>query len=267
MVSGSYFGWLAALALFAPLPVFAAPLPPPSLANDCGRGAEAFLAPIAASHVAIQIPMSPHKYFSQPVGFGNGLQAQQEMYFEEQGAIRLRILVDKYGKAAEVTVTDSSAPPEMEKAVADAVRTYYRWEPPPPECRDSGVIVSIAYLNTWAVPQLQIYNGDPRYPTAAHEHKMGAAGVAQMSFKGPNKVWNARVLISMGSPALDDSMVKTAKDLVTDAIKNRDDRHSITGNFAVMFMPDYLSAPPPSNGTSMVVPAFTNIPGLPLDPP
>src|SRR5262249_24424957 len=122
MISRSYFGWLAALALFAPLPSLAAPLPPPSLANDCGRSAESFLAPIAASHVPIRIPMSPHKYLSMPVDH-----VHREMYFEEQGAIRFRILVDKDGKAAEATVTDSSAPPEMEKAVTDAVRANYRW--------------------------------------------------------------------------------------------------------------------------------------------
>ena len=121
------------------------------------------------------------------------------------------------------------------------------------------MIVSIVYFNSWAVPELQIYNGDPRYPTAAHEHKMGAVGVVQMSIKGPDQVWNVRTVVSMGSPALDDSMVKAAKDVVTEAIKNRDDRHSITASLAVMFMPDYLPAPARSNGTSMVVPAFTNI--------
>ena len=86
---------IGTVASLAPLPAFAAdPLPPPSLANDCGRSAEAFLPPIADSQVAAQIPMTPQVFDSTSVRRFNSIGFLHSSSFQEQGAVGLQVLVD-----------------------------------------------------------------------------------------------------------------------------------------------------------------------------
>jgi len=212
-------------------------LPLPEHANHCGRDAKIFLPAIPSSRTVIDIPLSPPATVRM---MGNYL---TQAKVPEQGAMRMRVVVNAEGKVQQVAVTDSSAPPEMEKAVLAAVKDKYRWEPPPPECRDSGVQLEMDYVYSVAPPDLQIYADDPRYPAAAHERKMGGAGSISLRYKSPDRLIDSKVLLSTGSPALDESMVKIVWDILLPALKTRTMEDSETTLFNVMFMPDFI--PPP----------------------
>jgi TonB family protein len=99
-------------AAAAPARRIAPPAPPPSAANDCGRSGDVYLAPVPGSHVLALIPR---------------LTRLPLVPYRAQGALLMHVLVDRDGKAASVTVGDSSAPPEMERAVTSTVKENYRW--------------------------------------------------------------------------------------------------------------------------------------------
>jgi len=218
----------APLRRIAPLP------PPPGAANDCGRSGAAYLAPVASSHVLAQIPRVQVKSTER---------RYEGLTFTAQGALRMRVLVDKDGKAASVTVAQSSAPPEMERAVTGTVKENYRWAPPPPECADRGVAMNVDYVYTWAPDQLQFYADSADYPDAARQLPMGAAGIVQLRYRSPDDISETKILVGTGSPEIDERMVKLVTDLVLSAIKDNGQPKYITRAFPVMFMPKFVVSP------------------------
>lgn len=216
----------AALRRIAPPP------PPPSAANDCGRGAVAYLAPVDNSHVLVPIPL---------VAVNPQDRLHDTFSLRAQGAVRMHVLVDKDGKAASVTVAESSAPPEMERAVTGTVKENYRWDPPPPECADRGVALTVDYVYTWAAPQLQIYADDPNYPEAARQRTMGAAGIVEIVFRG-DTLFDSKILVSSGSPDLDARMIKLVAAQPLPEIKT-DYYRFVTQAVPVMFMPSFAASP------------------------
>lgn len=209
------------------------PRPPaPSTANDCGRNGAVYLAPIDTSHVLIPIPVvaTKPKNRRDPV-----------YYLRAQGGLRMHVLVDKDGKAASVTVAQSSAPPEMERAVTSTVKERYRWEAPPPECAQ-GVALDVEYVYTWAAPQLQIYADDPLYPDAARQRIMGVPGIVEVTYRG-DEIYGTKILVSGNSPELDERMIKLVTDQVLPEIKTNARRGFVTQAVPVMFMPPSVVSP------------------------
>lgn len=211
----------------------APPPPPPSAANDCGRSATAYLAPVDNSHVLVPIPL---------VAVNPQDRLHDTFSLRAQGAVRMRVLVDKDGKAASVTVAESSAPPEMERAVTSTVKENYRWDPPPPACADRGVALTVDYVYTWAAPQLQIYADDPNYLDAARQRTMGAAGIVEITFRG-DELYSSKILVSSNSPDLDARMIKLVTDQVTPELKANNRRGFVTQAVPVMFMPAFVASP------------------------
>lgn len=223
---------VAGTAMFAATPAFAE-LPPPSLANDCGRTARVDLKAIPGTHIA---PLAPQKsvlkaLWPDPIAFQS----------REQGAMRLQVRVDQDGKPAEVTVLETSAPETLEIAVIKGIRERYRWEAPPPECRDKGVTVRFDYVTTQAPVVLQIYNNDPRFPAGAP--KMGGSGMVAFRYDGPEKITIAKVGVSTGSTLLDDAMIKAVTEVVLEMLKTDPPKQLTTASLHVMFMPYFISSP------------------------
>ncbi len=233
----------------APLKRIAPLAPPPGAANDCGRSAIAYLAPIDTSHVLVPIPMvavkPKNRWETPPV-------------FRAQGALRMQVLVDKNGNAANVTVAESSAPPEMERAVTGTVKENYRWDPPPPECAERGVALTVNYVYTWAAPQLQIYADDPGYPEAARQRSMGAAAVIQLR-SHRDEIEASQILISSGSPELDERMIKIVTDRVLADIKanpqSAAESRFDAKAYPVMLMPSYVASPQQLAARAQTTPA------------
>lgn len=213
--------------------------PPPGASNDCGRGADVYLAPVDGSHALVQIPMvtAETSLYLFP-----GLHTPMKPSFQAQGALKMQVLVDKDGKAASVTVAASSAPPEMERAVTGTVKESYRWAPPPPECADRGVMLTVNYISTTAPDELQIYVDDPAYPDAARARSMGAAGVVNIRYHG-DKIDDTKVAISAGSPELDAAMIKVASDRLLADVRADPKPYSNIVNLSVMFMPAFVTSP------------------------
>jgi len=213
-----------------------APLaPPPSRANDCGRSAPVYLAAMDESHVLVPIPMVATEPASRN---------QSPLLFRAQGALKMNVLVDKDGKASSVAIADSSAPAEMERAVTSTVKENYRWAPPPLECADRGVMLSVNYIYTWASERLQIYANDPEYPDAARAKGMGAAGVVQVQFHR-DVIDGTKLLVGTNSPDLDAAMIKVVSDRLLAELRAKpvSQVFIFTTNFAIMFMPSFVSPP------------------------
>jgi TonB family protein len=208
-------------------------LPPPSIANGCGRNGDVFLAPMDGSHALVGIPKVQVKPASA---------YKEAITFQAQGALKMQVLVDKDGKPASVTVVQSSAPPEMERSVTGVVQEYYRWAPPPPECTDGGVIVSVTYVYTWAPEQLQIYADDPEYPDAARAKGMGAAGVVEISYDR-DEINSSKIMVSTNSPELDDAMIKVVSNRLLAEMRVRPRSGFVTQDFPIMFMPTFVASP------------------------
>ncbi len=226
-------------AAAAPVRRIAPVLPPPSATNDCGRSADIYLAPVNSSHVLPQIPMLAVGDVRVIPGVSVPLPAR---LFQAQGALKMQVLVDKDGKAASVTVVDSSAPPEMERAVTSTVKENYRWEPPPPACADRGVMLDVNYVYTYAPEKLQIYAGDPDYPEAARAKSMGAAGIIEIRYHS-DKIDDAKIVVSTNSPELDAAMIRLVSDRLLDDMRADPKPESAIQNFALMFMPGFVESP------------------------
>jgi protein TonB len=131
---------VAGLFLSSP-PAFAQSAPPPSpfaqpapnAGNDCGRAGPTFLRPIASSHKIAPYPADAVRN-------------------HEQGRVLLRVVVDGNGSARDVSVTRSSGYSDLDDAAATFVKENWRWQPPPDECADKGVIVPVFY--NWSIPGL-----------------------------------------------------------------------------------------------------------------
>jgi protein TonB len=113
----------------APPPPFAQPAP--SLSNGCGRNSGIFLRPVPGTHLAAPFP---------PGAIEN----------HEVGRVLLSVIVDGQGSVREVTVTRSSGYPDLDDAAMAAVKDNWRWQPPPPECAEMGVVVPAFY--NWSLP-------------------------------------------------------------------------------------------------------------------
>ena len=236
----------------APLP------PPPSAANDCGRGREVYLAPVDSSHALVPIPMLA-------VEQTNRFHPRQA--FRAQGALRMQILVDKDGRAASVNVAESSAPPEMERAITGTVKEKYRWAPPPPECAESGVMLNVNYVYTWAPEKLQIYADDPAYPPAARALSMGAAGVVEVQFHH-DVLDDTKVLVGAKSPELDAAMISVVSERLLAELRIKPaPGFATTSDFAVMFMPTFVVSPKQQASNKPQAQAETSTPAQSKIPP
>lgn len=237
LLTGAFMAALAA-------PTFAAPLPAPSLANDCGRTARVDLKAIPGTHV---VPLVPLKSVRGNIMPGVPIRFTTE----EEGGVRMKVVVDKDGKPVQVTVTDSSGTPALEVAVTKTVRERYRWEAPPPECASQGVVVYVDYIATVAPKELLIYADDPRYPAAAHERKMGAMGAVALLYRAD--ISAAKALVGTGSDVLDAAMAKIATDVMRPIIQAHPATWDSNVIVHVTFAPDFIPsprqgdpAPPPS---------------------
>lgn len=220
-------------AAAAPVRRIAPTQPAPSAANGCGRNGNVFLAAVDSSHALVNIPWVQAK----PATMYRGA-----VTFQAQGALKMQVLVDKDGKPASVTVVQSSAPPEMERTVTGVVKEYYRWVPPPPECAESGVMVAVTYVYTWAPDALQIYADDPEYPEAARAKSMGAAGVVEINYDR-DKVRSSKIMVSTNSPELDDAMIKVASNRLLAVMRANAGSGDVTEDFPIMFMPSFAASP------------------------
>jgi len=220
-------------AAAAPVRRIVPALPAPSAANACGRNRDVFLAAVDSSHTLVGIPRVQVKPATM---------YREAITFQAQGALKMRVLVDKDGKPASVTVAQSSAPPEMERAVTGVVKEYYRWTPPPPECADGGVIVSVTYVYTWAPESLQIYADDPEYPEAARAKSMGAAGVVEINYDR-DKIKSSRIMVSTNSPELDEAMIKIVSNRLRPVMRANAGSGDVTEDLPLMFMPSFAASP------------------------
>jgi TonB family protein len=100
--------------------------PAPSLSNGCGRNGPIFLIPIASTHKIAPYP---------PDAVQN----------HEAGRALLRVVVNKEGDVSEATVTKSSGFTDLDEAALISVKENWRWQPPPAECADMGVVVPVFY--------------------------------------------------------------------------------------------------------------------------
>ncbi len=248
-------------AAAAPVRRIAPPAPPPSAANECGRTGDVYLAPVDSSHRTVPIPMVEVEHARQIPGFSRPFEIPARS-FRAQGALEMRVLVDKDGKAASVTVAQSSAPPAMERVVTGTVKENYRWAPPPPECAEKGVMLNVNYIYTSAPEKLQIYADDPVYPDAARARSMGAAGVVNIRYHG-DKIDDAKVVVSTGSPELDAAMIKVASDrLLADMQADPKPEPAIV-DLPLMFMPAFVASPKPQAARTQQNAAATSPPTAP----
>jgi TonB family protein len=153
----------AVLAALAATPAWADdPQIPPSATNQYGRLRPVRLIPIPSTH-----RISPYP-----------TEAQRR---EQVGHTYMRVLVDKYGSARQVDVLVSSGYALLDQAAIDAVKERWRWEPPPPECWESGVILSVAYVWSLGEPQPDpIYLDSPIYPAQARALKRAAGALSNI---------------------------------------------------------------------------------------
>lgn len=120
----------------SPLPAGLPPPPPfaqqaPSAANGCGRTAPTFLRPVASTHVVAPFPSS-------------ALQNQ------ESGRVMLRVVVGAQGSVTEATVLRSSGYADLDEAAISSVKDNWRWQPPPNDCAEMGVVLNVFY--NWINP-------------------------------------------------------------------------------------------------------------------
>ena len=98
----------------------------PSAANGCGRLQKVALEPIPTTRYRAAYPED----------------ARQR---GQKGHVLLRVLVDKYGFARNPEVVVSSGYEQLDQAAVNSIRDRWRWNPPPTECAESGVITGVRY--------------------------------------------------------------------------------------------------------------------------
>ena len=64
----------------------------------------------------------------------------------ERGTTVLNVVIDKFGVPIDVAVRTSSGSPRLDDAAISTVRDQWRWEPPPPECRDDGIKTQVRVI-------------------------------------------------------------------------------------------------------------------------
>jgi TonB family protein len=196
-------------------------LPPPGIANECGRLAPVALTPIVSAHAALRYPVA-----SQAAG--------------EQGIVRMKVTIDKNGYVGDAMIAQTSASRRLSEATLDFIKRYWHWVPPPAECRQTGVQLSIDQVWTLAPWYLQIYANDPRYPGAARGTPLGAWGTVRVNVSETGDMSDPRIQTSAGSSELDNSMMKAVMDLPTTPSIKDGKPQSAPAIFDVMFMPDSM---------------------------
>ena len=169
----------------------------PSAANGCGR----------LKLVTLPRILSTRYYLPYP---------EDAVRRGQKGRTLLRVVVDKYGFARNPEVVISSGYAQLDQASIDSVKDRWRWEPPPPECAENGVILSLVF--SWdfvrkpgeSQPDL-IYLDSPSYPAQARTRKLSGEGKVEYTISGDNKVTDAHVTSSTGSPDLDAAMIANAR--------------------------------------------------------
>lgn len=195
--------WLAGavLAVLAATPAWADDAQyTPGVANGCGRLQKVRLVPIYSTR-----RIAPYPEDAQRRG--------------QAGQTILRLLIDKYGFARNPEVAVSSGFALLDQLAIDSIKDRWRWEPPPPECQESGVVFSETYNWNLRGPGSKekpspIYLDDPLYPAEARAHKQGGRGEVEYTISPDNKVTDAHVTSSAGSPALDTAMITLIQEWV-----------------------------------------------------
>lgn len=180
--------------MFASLSAFAAErLPPRWNPNECG-GIGPDLKPIMDTH-----KFAPYPVASQRLGV--------------QGTTELKVLIDKDGNASEVAVIMSSGSTDLDETSIAAVKGKWRWEPLPPECRDTGVTTHVSF--NWTLSNdpkhLRIVFDDPRYPAAARESKLRGFGAVVVKISEASELLDVSIASSTGSAVLDDAMLRAVR--------------------------------------------------------
>jgi TonB family protein len=162
----------------------------PSAANDCGRSGTAMLGAVPGTH---NFPPYPAK------AWRNG----------EQGPTTLSILINKEGIATDVTVSKSSGSAELDEAAASFVKETWRWQPPPTECQEKGVMSAVVVNWTLrpANSALRIYSNSSYYPSSAHNKNERGLGTVQVFISPDGKATGSKVLKSTGFDDLDAAMM------------------------------------------------------------
>lgn len=173
----------------------------PSLANQCGRTHRVVLPIIAKTHRVAAYP-------------------RLSKLLSEEGRTWMRVLIGKDGVARDATVIFTSGHKRLDEASIDAIVGKWRWEPPPPECAEMGVVVPVAQNFHMGGPSqfrdpdtLPIYLDNPFYPHDAHEQKAGGAGDAIMRVSNTGETSEIQVAVSTKSPEMDAAMVAISSKL------------------------------------------------------
>jgi TonB family protein len=102
-------------------------LPVPNAANGCGR--------------LQRVRLNPVIYTRQTAPYPEEAQERGQ-----SGQTILRLVIDKYGFARQADVVVSSGYAMLDQAAIDSIKDHWRWEPPPPECRENGVVIREDYI-------------------------------------------------------------------------------------------------------------------------
>ena len=153
----------------------------PNAANGCGRLGVVSLAPIPFTRY-----LAPYPEDARQRG--------------QKGNVLLRVLVDKYGFARNPEVVISSGYAQLDQAAIDSIKDRWRWEPPPPECAESGVTTSVAFdwglvHNPGDIQPVTIYLESDFYPAQERARKRGGEGKVEYTISRDNKVTDARVTV------------------------------------------------------------------------
>ena len=193
--------WLAMLLLGVQPLAAKEDLQAPSLANQCGRTHRVVLPIIAKTHWVADYP-------------------RLSKLLNEEGRTWMRVLIGKDGVARDATVIFTSGHKRLVEASVDAIVGKWRWESPPPECAEMGVVVPVAQDFHMRGPGqfrdpdiLPIYLDNPFYPPDAHEQKTGGTGDAIMRVSNTGETSEIQIAVSAKSPEMDAAMIAISSKL------------------------------------------------------
>ena len=193
--------WLAILLLGTHPAIAQTDLEAPSAANQCGRTHRAMLPIIAGTHRVADYPLIARR-------------------LEQQGRTWMRVLVDKNGIAREAIVIYTSGTKRLDEAAVDSIVGKWRWQPPPPECAESGVMLlvmqdfHIGEPGQFRDPDvLLVYLDSPLYPHDAREQKTGGTGDAIMRVSNTGETSEVQIAVSAQSAEMDAAMIEISKQM------------------------------------------------------
>jgi len=193
--------WLMMLLLGAQPLAAREELQTPSLANQCGRTHRATLPAIPGTH-----KIAPFPVIAQRLGV--------------QGDTWMRVTAGKDGAVSDVTVIISSGNRRLDEISVKTVKENWRFEPPPPECRESGVVMPVAMvfsLYEGSDPpdryRSSIFLDSPAYPPGARNQKVGGMGIASLLVWPMGDVSDLKIAHSAGNAELDEKILEIGRDL------------------------------------------------------